>query len=45
LQHRFGADPSIIGRKLTLGVKPHTLIGARIAAIYPASNKSWGVTV
>jgi putative ABC transport system permease protein len=33
-QNRFGADPGIIGRKLTLNSKPYTVIGVLPAGVY-----------
>ncbi len=39
---RFGADPSILGRRLTLGEKTYTVVGVMPPAPYPASALTIG---
>jgi predicted permease len=41
-KRRFGADPSIVGRKITLNGKPHVVVGVLPPGFqFPAQNDLW----
>jgi putative ABC transport system permease protein len=45
-QRRFGSDPQIIGRKLTLNTQPFTVVGVMPQAFqYPANPELWAPRV